>query len=194
VLVGASRGGYATLVAAARGDPRPRGLVLVEIAPRIDQSGAAQVRGFMQSSIAGFPDVEEAAEVLAKYMNRAERKDPERLRRSMRQGGDGRWYWRWDPQLAKGISSDPARAEQQLEDAAAKLTCTVLLVRGALSEIVRDEHAAHFKSLVPHARVVTIAGVGHMVSGDDNDLFNAAIVNFMASLKPANASARVEAL
>ncbi len=194
VLVGASRGGYGVLVAAARSDPPVRALVLVEIAPRIDQSGADQVRGFMQSSIAGFADVEEAADVLAKYMHRTERKDPERLRRSMRQADDGRWYWRWDPQVAKGISSDPARAEQELDDAAAQLTCPVLLVRGALSELVRNEHAAHFKALVPHARVVTIAGAGHMVSGDENDLFNAAIVNFMTGLEPAKAALRVTAI
>jgi pimeloyl-ACP methyl ester carboxylesterase len=45
---------------------------------------------------------------------------------------------------------------------------------------VKSEHAAHLKSLAPEAEVVTIPGVGHMVSGDENELFTAAILNFIS--------------
>lgn len=189
VLVGASRGGYATLVAAARGDPRPRGLVLVEIAPRIDQGGADQVRGFMRASAAGFASVEAAAELLATYMHRTQAKDPARLRRSMQLGEGGRLFWRWDPRVAAGAPTDPERVEHELERAARAVACPLLLVRGERSELVKEEHAAHLKTLVPDARIVTIAGVGHMVSGDENGLFNAAIMDFIRRLPSSDGSA-----
>jgi pimeloyl-ACP methyl ester carboxylesterase len=182
VLVGASRGGYGTLVAAARGGPLARALVLVEIAPRIDQTGAEQVRGFMRASAAGFVDVEEAADLLSRYMFRKDRKDPERLRRSMRRDDSGRWFWRWDPRVANGVMRDPVRDEDRLEDAARRITCPVLLVRGERSELVKEEHVAHLRTLIPGVRVHTIAGVGHMVSGDENDLFNVAIIDFISGL------------
>lgn len=189
ILVGASRGGYATLVAAARLGPAVRALVLVEIAPRIDQAGADQVRGFMRASAEGFDSIDEAANLLARYMHRSSAKNPDRLRRSMRQDEGGRWFWRWDPKVAKGALNDPEKTERELEAAARALTCPVLLVRGERSELVKEEHAAHLKALVPGAEVATIPGVGHMVSGDENDLFNAAIIAFVSRLPPIGADA-----
>ena len=38
---------------------------------------------------------------------------------------------------------------------------------------------------MPHAGYVNVAGAGHMVAGDRNDLFNGAIVGFLDSLVPA---------
>jgi hypothetical protein len=38
-------------------------------------------------------------------------------------------------------------------------------------------------------RIVTIAGAGHMVSGDENDLFNTAIMDFIRRLPSSGGSA-----
>ncbi len=35
--------------------------------------------------------------------------------------------------------------------------------------------------LVPHAELVDVAGAGHMVAGDRNDRFNAAVIEFLES-------------
>lgn len=185
VLVGASRGGYAALIA-ARGDASrrcaARALLLVEIAARIDPVGRDQVVGFMRTSARGFADVREAAKLLADYMLRPSgTADPQRLRRVMREGTDGRLYWHWDPRVAAG-GGDQARVEAALDAAARALDCPVLLLRGAISELVKDSHVAHFRQLVPHADVVSIPGVGHMVSGDENDAFNTAIVDYLKRL------------
>ena len=37
---------------------------------------------------------------------------------------------------------------------------------------------------MPHARLVDVAGAGHMVAGDRNDAFNDAVVEFLESVKP----------
>lgn len=189
VLVGASRGGYAALIA-ARGDVAgryaARALLLVEIAARIDPAGRDQVLGFMRASAQGFGDVGEAAALLSAYMLRpSSAADPRRLRRVLREGQDGRLYWHWDPRIASGSGADPARVEAALDGAARALACPVLLIRGALSELVKEAHVAHFRQLVPHAEVASIPGARHMVSGDENDAFSAAIVAYLRRLPPA---------
>jgi pimeloyl-ACP methyl ester carboxylesterase len=41
---------------------------------------------------------------------------------------------------------------------------------------------AEFMELVPHARFVDVSGAGHMVAGDENDAFTAAVVEFLGGL------------
>jgi pimeloyl-ACP methyl ester carboxylesterase len=45
---------------------------------------------------------------------------------------------------------------------------------------VSAKGVAEFLELVPHAEFVDVAGAGHMVAGDDNDAFSAAIIDFLA--------------
>jgi pimeloyl-ACP methyl ester carboxylesterase len=40
------------------------------------------------------------------------------------------------------------------------------------------------QALVPHARFVDVAGAGHMVAGDRNDVFNDAVVAFLGETLP----------
>jgi len=184
ILVGASRGGHLALLAAASYNGHAaRALVMVDIAPRFDQSGAKQIREFMRSSAPGFDTVEEAADLLAGYMNRPKGKDPDRLRRIMRRGDDGRLYWHWDPRFADTLT-ETERFNEIYDEAARAIKCPALLVRGAQSEIIKDEHVTHFESLVPHAEIVSVPNAGHMVSGDENDAFNDAIVRFISRLPP----------
>jgi len=56
----------------------------------------------------------------------------------------------------------------------------VLVVRGKLSDIVSDASIASFRAKVPHAEVVDVSDAGHMVAGDKNDAFNAAVKSFLA--------------
>ena len=54
-------------------------------------------------------------------------------------------------------------------------------MRGASSELVQEEHARDFLDLVPHAKYVDVAGARHMVAGDRNDRFSAAILDFLGA-------------
>ncbi len=55
-----------------------------------------------------------------------------------------------------------------------------LLVRGRLGDIVGDDGVDDLRRLIPHVEFVDVAGTGHMVAGDDNDAFNAAVESFLA--------------
>ncbi len=56
----------------------------------------------------------------------------------------------------------------------------MLLVRGQMSDLVTQERADEFLQRFPQVEFVDVAGAGHMVAGDRNDLFADSVVNFLA--------------
>jgi len=179
-LVGASLGGLTAMTAIGESEgPIARALVLVDIVPKMNREGAGKVQAFMRSAPDGFASVEEAAESVAAYLPHRKRpKNIEGLRRNLRQSESGRFHWHWDPAFMTPREWDP-NFDLRLENAARKLAIPTLLVRGSLSEIVDDESVKHFLDLMPSAEFVDVAGAGHMVAGDSNDTFNAAILSFL---------------
>ncbi|MDT7667381.1 MAG: hypothetical protein QOC74_164, partial [Pseudonocardiales bacterium] len=129
----------------------------------------------------GFESLAEVAEVVRAY-NPHRKRPPtqEGLRKNVRQRADGRWYWHWDPAfLLRG--DEPARDEraERMVAAAREITVPTLLVRGKQSDIVSDEGVAELLSLIPHARLADVSDAGHMVAGDDNDVFTANLIDFL---------------
>ena len=61
----------------------------------------------------------------------------------------------------------------------------VLLVRGAQSDVVSDAGMAEMLRLVPTAEAVDVHAAGHMVAGDDNDIFVDRLQAFLSRLGPA---------
>ena len=197
-LVGASLGGLAAMLALATvtraaGSPLASCLVLVDVAPRIETAGRVKIQEFMRAGMRGFDSLDEAADAVALYNpHRPRPKDPSGLRKNLRQRGDGRWYWHWDPRFV----SERNEAEEQstsivrteLSDAASLIDIPTMLVRGRMSDIVSDESVSELKQLVPHAEIADVAEAGHMVAGDRNDIFNAAVIDFVQRVMPAERS------
>jgi pimeloyl-ACP methyl ester carboxylesterase len=192
VVIGASLGGIAALVAegeaAAKGESLFSALVLVDITPRVDMSGVDKVQGFMRAHAReGFATVAEAAEAVAAYLpHRPRPQSNEGLRKNLRHHADGRWRWHWDPRFLDGrrsVSGGRGKVEAALVEAARRLKVPALLVRGASSELVQEAHAKEFLELVPHAEYVDVGGARHMVAGDRNDQFSAAILGFLGRLR-----------
>jgi pimeloyl-ACP methyl ester carboxylesterase len=186
VLVGASMGGLASLLAAGKDPECCRALVLVDIALRVEPEGSRRVRSFMQQKPEGFESLEEAAEAVAAY--NPERSRPVRLdglRKNLRRAEDGRWHWHWDP-LILGQSHDSEDREHpirvKLREAAGRITVPALLVRGLQSDVVSDESLEEARSILPNATVVEVSDAGHMVAGDDNETFLEAIRSFLEGL------------
>ena len=185
VLVGASLGGIASLwaVAHATGSQLASGLVLVDIATRMEASGAERIRDFMTSRPEGFASLEEAADAIAEYLpHRKRRTDLSGLAKNLRRGDDGRYRWHWDPAFLSSAETAGGQVTYEsspLLDAARKLTAPALLVRGRASDVVSEEGAEEFRAAVPHAKYVDVSGAGHMVAGDRNDLFTDAVVTFL---------------
>ena len=62
-------------------------------------------------------------------------------------------------------------------------------MRGRVSDLLSEEGAQELLELVPHARLVDVAGAGHMVAGDRNDLFNDAVVTFLDEVRRGSTDA-----
>src|ERR1700760_3352135 len=114
VLVGASLGGLVGMLVGGTPQPPLRALVLVDITPRVEMEGAKEVVAFMASAPQGFATLEEAADAVAAYLpHRSRPRSTDGLRRNLRQRGDGRWYWHWDPAfMSMGRDADARSREQ----------------------------------------------------------------------------------
>lgn len=184
-VVGASLGGLTGLIAEGERRCRLGALVLVDCAPRLESEGVERIIQFMTNGMDGFPSLEVAADAIAAYMpHRPRPRDLEGLKKNLRLGADGRYRWHWDPQfLSGGRRPAASRDPERLRRAARALRLPTLLVRGRMSDVVSEDGAAEFRALVPHARYIDVSGAGHMVAGDRNDIFAAAVVEFLASVR-----------
>ena len=192
VLIGASLGGLSSLVAigeAPAGTTVASGLVLVDVAPRLEEKGIERIAEFMLGNLDGFASLDEVADAVAAYNpHRPRPKDLSGLRKNVRLREDGRWYWHWDPSFLLGGRHDETRSvrnENRLEDAARAVTVPALLVRGRQSDVLSEEGARQTLELMPQARYVDVGGAGHMVAGDRNDAFNDAVIEFLREELPA---------
>jgi non-heme chloroperoxidase len=183
VLVGASLGGVAAIIAEGASDRVvSSGLVVVDITHRSNPEGIDRIKTFMESGAAGFSTLEDAAEAIAAYTpNRPKRVNPAGLMKVLRQKPDGRWYWHWDPAfMSRGRTEVPQENYQALFDAALDgIAVPTLLVRGKLSDVVTDEGVADFLARVHGAKLVDVGGASHMVAGDQNDVFATSVVEFL---------------
>jgi pimeloyl-ACP methyl ester carboxylesterase len=189
ILIGASLGGLASLMAVGEAPDQTevaRALVLVDVAHRLEEAGRDRIGEFMSGSLDGFASLEEAADAIAAYNpHRPRPKDLSGLAKNLRQQPDGRWVWHWDPRFLTGRfgSADETRASLldpgRLEAAVDNLKIPTLLVRGRSSDLLSEEGAQDFLRRAPHAEFADVAGAGHMVVGDRNEIFNRAILDFV---------------
>lgn len=187
-MVGASLGGLSALLAnAGEQGEVSRGLVLVDIAPRINAAGVDRILGFMAAHPEGFASLDEAATAVAAYQpQRTQKSDSSGLKKNLRQKEDGRWYWHWDPAMLAAFQRSREENNPDNDErfylAAQKLTQPVLLVRGSQSDVVDAEITREFQERIPQARVADVSGAGHMVAGDRNDVFTEAVREFLEGL------------
>ncbi|KLO31956.1 alpha/beta fold hydrolase [Mycobacterium haemophilum] len=188
VLVGASLGGFTAMLLAGELAPGiASAVVLVDIVPNMDPSGASRVHAFMVDRVtSGFESLDEVADMIAEYNPQRPRPtDLDGLRTNLRRRGD-RWYWHWDPKFISDTSSLPPTEVTDADrlytavDAILRNDVPMLLVRGQMSDLVSQERADQFLSRFPQVEFVDVGGAGHMVAGDRNDVFAEAVLDFLA--------------
>lgn len=188
VLVGASLGGFTAMLLAGELAPGiASAVVLVDIVPNMNPSGANRIHAFMTERMeSGFGSLEEVADAIAAYNpHRPRPTDLAGLTANLRRRGD-RWYWHWDPQFVNGIAALPpyeVTEVDRLNNAVAAILrddVPMLLVRGRMSDLVSQDRADEFLARFPQVDFVDVHGAGHMVAGDRNDIFADAVLDFLA--------------
>jgi pimeloyl-ACP methyl ester carboxylesterase len=197
-FVGASLGGLAGMVAeGALASGTFASLTMVDITPKMEAGGIARIIGFMAAhASSGFASPDEAARIISEYLpHRPSGTRSSGLIHYLRLKADGRYYWHWDPAFIDGIMrrrtnrGEPSGKEScELDNAATRLHLPVHLIRGGSSDLVSPEAVTHFRKLVPHAEYTDMVGVTHMVVGDHNDAFCAAIIDFLLRVHGKGAS------
>ncbi len=184
ILVGASMGGGTSLVALGEGKVDGQALVLVDIAPQIEEKGREEIQAFMNQKPEGFDSLEEVAEAIANYQPHRKRpRTLDGLAKNVRLGADGKYHWHWDPARRKAWrKEDDYRG--RLGRAADNLTLPILLVRGGLSNVLSKEGAESFLKQCPQAEYVEVGNAAHMVAGDRNDNFAGAAIEFLNRVVP----------
>ncbi len=188
IVIGASLGGIAGLLALTESPAAPAaGLLLVDVAHRFQPRGGSRIVNFMQAHPDGFGSLSDAAEAIAAYLpHRARPRNSDGLRHNLRYS-DGRWKWHWDPQIvtqARQTMHDPAPLSERLTEAARRLRQPCLLVRGAESDVLTPTIAHEFIELAAAATLTEVPRAAHMVAGDNNDAFTAAICAWLDTLAP----------
>ncbi|NYD58936.1 pimeloyl-ACP methyl ester carboxylesterase [Nocardioides marinisabuli] len=184
VLVGASMGGASSMMALAADPDLADALVLVDVTPKVEVAGIERIHRFVTAAPDGFEDLEAVGRAVSAY--NPHRKNPgnlDGLRKNLRRRDNGRWYWHWDPAFfSSRPGATPQDLQEPLERAAGRITRPTLLVRGTASDIATEDGVGLLRTLIPQARVADVAGAGHMVTGDDNDVFAASLEEFLVEL------------
>ncbi|MCV7026224.1 alpha/beta hydrolase [Mycolicibacterium novocastrense] len=187
VIVGASLGGITAMLLAGELAPGAvRAIVLVDIVPDMNPSGASRINEFMAEKMtSGFASLDEVADVIQQYNpHRPRPADLNGLKTNLRQR-DGRWYWHWDPKFIDGTAALPpieVTEVDRMHSAVAAILrngIPMLLVRGQMSDLVTEECAREFLGRFPDVEFVDVGGAGHMVAGDRNDAFAEAVAKFV---------------
>ena len=148
VIIGASLGGLDRAGRRRRTSGHGRALVLVDVAPRVEDEGTSRIHDFMAGAPDGFASLDEVADAIAAYNpHRPRPTNVDGLRKNVRLREDGRWYWHWDPAFIRG-GDEPRRAmdPERFADAARLIRAPLLLIRGQLSDVVSPEGAAELLS------------------------------------------------
>ncbi|WP_340676373.1 alpha/beta hydrolase [Paraperlucidibaca sp.] len=190
IIVGASMGGLTSMLALGEDTSLTcQGLILVDVAPRLELSGVRRILKFMRQHQQGFDSLEQAGEAIAAYNpRRSPSHNSTGLRKNLRLDEEsGRFHWHWDPAFLDH-AVDPGSGEglfdrEQLDQAAQNLSLPVLLIRGFHSDVLSEEGAQELLSLIPQSDYVVLEQAGHMVAGDRNSVFTEAVLDFLCRLE-----------
>jgi pimeloyl-ACP methyl ester carboxylesterase len=93
---------------------------------------------------------------------------------------NGRWTWRQDPQVwASFFRGELCAAPDEFMEQAGRVSCPVLIVRGAKSDFFPREKAERLAQAVPNATLIEVADAGHVVHLANPSGFFDAIARFL---------------
>ena len=174
IFVGSSRGGIITMGLAAAKPDTVLGAALVDIGPVIERAGLLRIKGYVGKL--GHPrDFNEAAGLVeglfgAQFPNLSDR-DWQTWARGTWQEKSGRLVLTYDPTLSHTL--DALGPASEIPDLWALFdalrTVPVMVIRGALSDLLSEDTVAAMMARHPDLDVVTVPDQGHtpLLRGDD---------------------------
>lgn len=172
VAIGTSLGGLMTLILAMNAPERIAGAVLNDVGPVLEPAGLARIGGYVGQG-RSYPTWMHAARALEEVQGVAHphyRIDDwlALAKRLMVLSSNGRIVFDYDMKIAEPFARPNPAAQPDLwpgiENLAGK---PVLLLRGALSDLLSPQTLQRMRAALPGSEAVTLPGVGHAPTLDE---------------------------
>ncbi|HWA89371.1 MAG TPA: alpha/beta hydrolase [Rhizomicrobium sp.] len=184
VFVGTSMGGVMTMLAATMAPARIAAAVLNDIGPEIDPRGVARIGSYVGKSGPqdSWYDMTAAVRAIgeAAFPGRDDEFWATFTRRVGREREDGKIELAYDPLIAQNFSSAPPPSMMPLFVALAPVP--ILLVRGALSDLISRDGVAAMRGAKPDLEFVEVPDTGHAPTLEEPEAWNA-IAAFLAKVE-----------
>ena len=184
LFVGTSMGGLITMELATRSPRLIRGAILNDVGPVLSAEGLGRIAGYVGRGkpLTSWQDAAEQLRLTngAALPHYREEDWLAMARRTCREQ-DGTIVPDYDPDIAKAFGSAALGTDPHRSWAALAHHRPILLLRGALSDLLDQDAAETMVTGRPNARLQIVAGVGHAPMLDEPDAL-AAIDAFLAEL------------
>jgi pimeloyl-ACP methyl ester carboxylesterase len=180
VLIGHSMGGINAIIYAARHPDQVSALVIVDIGPEIAAAGIER----MEREHASEPDAFVSEEEAISYMKKLEPRQQDdfirhQMKYALRREEKGRLTFKYD----KKLRSTELRSPTWLWEHLNQIICPALLIHGTESDMLAAEVAQTMAGSLAFGSVIDVEGAGHSVPGDNPEAFEAAVRDFLKSIK-----------
>lgn len=180
-LLGMSLGGNVALTVAAQMPQLIRKLVVVDIAPFVNQAGLARIASAQQQLPQSFPSFAELQEFFYRaYAGVSASYIDEVLRHMWRQQADGSYVTTYDRRIWQTPIETVEADFQALAAAVDGLSLPVLVLRGANSDILTREGAQRFLALLNDGCMIEIDDTDHGLLAQQPAQCASAIAGFLA--------------
>lgn len=172
VVIGTSLGGLVAMSLATMLPGRIAGVVINDVGPSLEPTGLGRIKDYVGQG-RSWPTWVHAARGLEDIQGRAHPNQPLDFwigiaKRLMTVSGSGRIVFDYDMKVAEPIIALDVEAQPDLWDAWDALArVPILVVRGALSDLLSAETLAKMLSRAPGAEALTLEGIGHAPTLDE---------------------------
>jgi pimeloyl-ACP methyl ester carboxylesterase len=156
-------GGIISMNYAPRHPERVQKAILNDIGPEIDPTGLQRILSYVGGAPEMFADMKAVIRYYKEnYSPMVEHLPDDQLaefaRYNVRKSDSGVYVWKMDPAVRAFGGPQPAMDQWE---ALRSMTCPVLLLRGAKSDVLSPEIAARMVEALPGTKLVEVPGVGH---------------------------------
>lgn len=164
-LLGISMGGLISIAYAGAYPDTVARIALDDIGPDIDPRGLQRIFTYLVGAPTEFDDIASAARWLqqaAGYFDEVNEAEMiEYTRWSLKQAPNGKWVWKLDPAIRDVQFQLKHPSQIVLWDEFAKIRCPMLILRGATSDVLKQETVAKMQAALPEVEAVEVPGIGH---------------------------------
>jgi len=183
VLIGHSLGGLNAMLYASAAAQQLAGVALVDVGPDPQPGAVKRIADF----VTGDPGEGSVEHFVERAQAFNPRRDPRLLRYSLlhnlRRLPDGSWTWKYDRRLVSPERFERVRRSLEgLRDRTDTITCPVLVIRGAESDVLTDAQAADFAATLPDGRWAKVEDAGHTAQGDNPRGLAHVLTHFLAEI------------